>query len=150
MYSQVHATITIESHPRHQTCGGYFVAPYQAEQQSTSHRIGGMRRAEPVQSSAVSSHQMDQAFQCRFVRRAQTAHPRFEYSRAGIIAQSDSYTEADQYQHNSLPITAITPYNQSDQQHIQRNPCGRATDIPHQPIEPLRVMAVDPKQYVCV
>ena len=87
---------------------------------------------------------MNHAGERRFVRRTQTADQRFEYSRAGVIAQSYGYAESDQNEQYGLPVATIAPNDQAHQQHIQRNPRGRTTDIPHQPIEPLRMMPVDP------
>jgi hypothetical protein len=47
---------------------------------------------------------MEHAFEDRFVRRPQPADKRFQDAAAGIIAQSDGYTEADEDEEHRFPV----------------------------------------------
>ena len=94
MYAQVHPAVAIQSHPGHQSCGGYFVAPEETEQQGSGHRIRRMRRAETIQTARVTANEMNHPFKRRFMCWTQAADQRFDDARAGVIAQSDRYGKA--------------------------------------------------------
>jgi hypothetical protein len=51
MSPKVHPAITVQSHPSHQTDGGYFIPVNQREKQSARHRVGSMTAAKTVQTA---------------------------------------------------------------------------------------------------
>jgi hypothetical protein len=62
MYAKIHPTIAVHSHPKHQAYGGYFIAPYQREEQRTRHCIGGMTAHKTVSTTLISVYQMQYTF----------------------------------------------------------------------------------------
>jgi hypothetical protein len=48
VHAEIHTAVAVQSHPDHQTCGGYFIAVEQAEEQPARHGVGGMAAAETI------------------------------------------------------------------------------------------------------
>jgi len=77
------------------------------------------------------------------MRWAKPANQGFEDAATDEVTTSNSYPEAYQDEQNDFPVTETIDY-QTKQQDIQRYPCTRAAYAPHQRIQPLAVMPVNP------
>ena len=119
----------------------------QAEQQTDSHRIGRMAAAETVQTAGVAVHDAHHAFQGRLMRRTQTADKRFDDAAGREIAQSHRDSKAREDEQYRFPVAVLID-DDAEQDAVQRYPCSGAAHRPHERVEPVRGMAVNPKQYI--
>ena len=145
MYPDIYSAVCYQSHPSHQACGDYFIAPKQAEQHCRRHRVCRMGTAKTVSSADILMHEVKRV-QHRFMRRTKPHHKRFDESAAGPVTESNSNPESRQYEQHGFPI-GETINDGANQQCVERQPCFGTAHIPHHHIRPLTVVAVNPKQY---
>jgi hypothetical protein len=105
-----------------------------------------MTAAKTELSSNITINQIKRV-QCRFMSRTQPTNEWFDQSAAGPVTQAYRNPETHQYQQHRFPV-AVPINKQHYQQQIQPDPGLGTAHYPHSSIPPLRVMPVNPKQYV--